>query len=127
MSNVLNVANILNVAPRAPGQSEESLDVLQKITYKWGLQIYYNRGRVDQIYFILKTTCNKGRLTSPKKAFKIEELSLINVEDDSIQNDWEIAREILCKTNRSPKFYEIMKTRLEIELAGNVFEILPQF
>ena len=109
-----------NVAPRKSGQSEESLDVLQKITKKWGYQMYANQGRTDLIYFILNQTSNKGRLTAPKKAFNMTELCQVNVEDDDVQNDWEIAREILCKIARSPKFYENEKIRLINEMAGNV-------
>ena len=85
--------------------------------------MYYRKGAHAQVYAILKNTTKKGRLTNINKNFEWTELSKINVNNDEVQNDWEIAREILCKIPRSPVFYKNVKNRLEIEIAGKCLKI----
>ena len=113
--------------PRPMGQSEEGLDVLQKISYKWGTQLYYRKGAHAQVYAILKNTTRKGRLTNINKNLNWADLSKINVTDEEVQNDWETAREILCKIPRSPIFYKNEKTRLENEIAGTFLKFIYKF
>jgi hypothetical protein len=100
----------------------QGVALLEKITNKWSLQIYYEIGPVIQIREIFKKTGILFKIAHRNREYNLEDLLLVNVADPDIQKDWEIVREILGKITREASFYEANLTRVESELLGFVFK-----
>jgi hypothetical protein len=96
---------------RYSGQNKTELDLLVAIANKWGVMSYHAIGNTTQICQLFKATKNLKT-----DDFTMEILGEINVSDPSIQNDWIICRDILCRTQKEALFYETELARVHAEV-----------
>ena len=113
---LLNDPNVLTIESKMN-------QVLEKISHKWQLMMFYGEGSHDQIRIILKGTTKGRPIRKCTKKFNFSDLENLNVSNPEIQSDWEIIREILCKITRPLENYNEILTKIEIETAGKVIKI----
>ena len=104
-------------------EGKYKLKILNKIAHKWGFHMYLENSAKQDVFKILKSTSTcASSVVGYIRTFDIKVLREINVNDVSVQKDWEIAREILCKISHGNDFYRRFIIELDIEIAGNRFK-----